>query len=83
MGKLQQHRIEDRKPRTHTQIQKQLIEEIKIPTKDIHEKENKSKLENISSDTVVGLNQNYVLLKHLKGTSIHFIGVFQIPKGVR
>lgn len=82
MGKLQQHRIEDRKPRTHTQIQKQLIEEIKIPAKDIHEKENKSKLENISSDTV-GLNQNYVLLKHLKGISIHLIGIFQIPKGVR
>lgn len=82
MGKLQQHRIEDRQPRTHTQIQKQLIEEIKIPAKDIHDKENRSKLENISSDTVVGLNQNYVLLKHLKGISIHLIGVFQIPKGI-
>ncbi|CAD1480255.1 unnamed protein product, partial [Heterotrigona itama] len=80
LGKLQQHRIEDRKPRTYTQTEKQLIEEIK--TQDIHEKENKNKLENVSSDTVVNLKQDYVLLKCLKETSIHLIGLFQIPNGI-
>lgn len=79
MGKLQQHRIENREPRVHTETKKKLIEEIKTPISNIHEKQ-----KNISSETNVISKLDYVLLKQfLEETSIHLIGLFQIPKGVR
>ncbi|KAG6798823.1 PIH1 domain-containing protein 1 [Apis mellifera caucasica] len=78
MGKLQQHRIENREPRVHTETKKKLIEEIKTPISNIHEKQ-----KNISSETNVISKLDYVLLKQfLEGTSIHLIGLFQIPKGI-
>lgn len=82
LGKLQQHRIEDRKPRAYRQTEKQLIEEIKTPVQDIYEKESKNELKIVSSDSAVNLNQNYTLLKCLKEMSVHLIGLFQIPNGI-
>lgn len=79
MGKLQQHRIENREPRTHAQAQKPLIEEITCPTKD-DVKKNKISL----SETVVNNNLNYVLLKQpIDGPPTNLIGLFDMPKGVR
>ncbi|CAL7934496.1 unnamed protein product [Xylocopa violacea] len=77
MGKLQQHKIENRKPRTHMQAKKPLIEEIQSSTATSCEKKDKiNQQENISS-------KNYVLLKQpLEGAPTHLIGLFQMPKGV-
>lgn len=78
MGKLQQHRIENREPRTHAQAQKPLIEEITCPTKD-DVKKNKISL----SETVVNNNLNYVLLKQpIDGPPTNLIGLFDMPKGI-
>ncbi|OAD62430.1 PIH1 domain-containing protein 1 [Eufriesea mexicana] len=84
MGKLQQHKIENREPQIHMQIPKPLIEEINTPNKSNYKEQNKvSEFKNISSESDVNPKLNYVLLKQLlKGMSIHLIGIFQIPKGI-
>lgn len=84
MGKLQQHRIENREPRIHSQNQKPLIEEIKSSAKDTYGNQNKSnKLNNPSSESIVNPSSNYVLLKQpLEGTPSNLIGLFDMPKGV-
>ncbi|CAK9820962.1 PIH1 domain-containing protein 1 [Anthophora plagiata] len=83
MGNLQQHRIENREPRTHLQTQKPLIEEIKS-TISIHEKKDDiDQLKNVSSKIISNSKKNYVLLKQpLKGPPTHLIGLFQISKGI-
>lgn len=84
MGKLQQHRIENREPRIHSQNQKPLIEEIKSPAKNINGNQTKSnQLNNLSSESIVNPTSNYVLLKQpVEGTPSHLIGLFDMPKGV-
>ncbi|XP_054003186.1 PIH1 domain-containing protein 1-like [Hylaeus anthracinus] len=79
MGKIQQHRIENREPRMHSQVKKPLITEIESPIKNIHKEENKViQSENVSIEPKL----NYVLLKQpLKGPATHLIGLFQVPKG--
>lgn len=75
MGKLQQHRIENREPRSQSRGRKPLIEEIKssnteTPRKKIVELE--------TSPTL-----NYILLKQpLEGPAKHLIGLFEMPKGI-
>ncbi|XP_076296110.1 PIH1 domain containing 1 [Lasioglossum baleicum] len=75
MGKLQQHKIENREPRSQSRAKKPLIEEInssttETPRKKIVEIENSSTL-------------NYILLKQpLEGPAKHLIGLFEMPKGI-
>ncbi|XP_029034575.1 PIH1 domain-containing protein 1 isoform X2 [Osmia bicornis bicornis] len=84
IGKLQQHRIENREPRIPSQTKKPLIEEIKSPIKNLSEDQNKSnQLRNVSSESVSNSTLNYVLLKQpKKGMPTHLIGLFQMPKGI-
>ncbi|XP_076629272.1 PIH1 domain containing 1 isoform X2 [Colletes latitarsis] len=84
MGKLQQHRIENREPRTHSQIKKPLIEEIKSPAKNTYGKEaDINQSENVPLESTVDSKLSYVLLKQpLKKTATHLIGLFQMPKGI-
>lgn len=85
MGKLQQHKIENRKSQIHMQIPKPLIEEINTPNKVDYKEQNEiSEFKNTSSEISVNPKLNYVLLKQLsEGMSKCLIGIFQIPKGVR
>ncbi|XP_043250134.1 PIH1 domain-containing protein 1-like [Colletes gigas] len=84
MGKLQQHRIENREPRTYSQIKKPLIEEIKSPAKSTYGKETDvNQSENVPLESTVDSKLNYLLLKQpLEKTATHLIGLFQMPKGV-
>ncbi|XP_031845599.1 PIH1 domain containing 1 [Nomia melanderi] len=82
MGKLQQFRIENREPRTHTQTKKPLIEEIKSSPKESYKKKNEIKETEISSKSIDS-KIDYVLLKQpLKGTATNLIGLFYMPKGI-
>lgn len=74
MGKLQQHRIENREPKK-PQSHKALIEEISHSLKPIDSKAN---LQN--SNTA---KTGYVILREpAKGPNEHLIAIFDMPKSV-
>lgn len=86
IGKLQQHRIENRGPRTNLQAPKPLIEEIDSSIKDSNRTKAQSdrSLGKVSVDPVINSKSNYVLLKQpSEGAAKHLIGLFRMPKGVR
>jgi len=77
MGKLQQHRIENRKPKKPQDHKSSLIEEISHSTKPI-EQPNKANLRD-SDSTKTG----YVILREpAKGPVEHLIALFDMPKSV-
>lgn len=74
MGKLQQHKIENRKPKK-PQSQKSLIEEIAHSTKSMNSKANLQ-----DSNTA---KTGYVILREpAKGPTDHLIALFDMPKSV-
>jgi len=74
MGKLQQHRIENRKPK-RPQGHKSLIEEISHSTKPINSKTNLSANNEIKTGYVI-------LRKPAKGPIERLIALFDMPKSV-
>ncbi|XP_076174447.1 PIH1 domain containing 1 isoform X2 [Ptiloglossa arizonensis] len=83
MGELQNHRIENREPRTNLHIKKPLIEEIKSPTRNICREETEiNQLENASFESTDTSKLNYLLLKQPStGPATRLIGLFQMTKG--
>ena len=82
IGKLQQHKIENREPRGRPQAQKPLIEELKPSVKSSPKKKSRSNEIKIENNQV-NSKSNYVLLKQpLEGAATHLIGLFETPKGI-
>ena len=82
IGKLQQHKIENRKPRGRLQAQKPLIEELKPSVKSSPKTKSTSSEKKIENNQV-NSKSNYVLLKQpLEGAATHLIGLFKMPKGI-
>ncbi|XP_076239076.1 PIH1 domain containing 1 isoform X2 [Calliopsis andreniformis] len=81
LGKLQQHRIENREPRIPSQAQKPLIEEIKSSAKKTIGKTLST--QKVSTESMINIKSNYVILKQpLEGTAKHLIGLFKMPKEI-
>jgi len=78
MGKLQQHRIENRKPKKPQDHKSSLIEEISHSTKSI-EQPSKANLR-VHSDST---KTDYVILREpAKGPVENLIALFDMPKSV-